>query len=415
MHNIVVIIYDLSPYRGSEAAVGWNYVIRMRRHCNLTVIYGRGRKDMERYLSEHSMPDVRFINIEPKDALKYKRGFLQDYYDTIYYTQWHKTIYHKVLQLIDSGEVDLIHHLSLIGFKEPGQLWRIKDVPFVWGPIMCVENRPFALYPVYSFKNKIGALTRRIVHNTWFVIGPRVNRAFKSADKIFAVTPNGLRMIEKFHHRNATYMPENGIVEMLRNTPIKYSGNERLQLIWVGRVFDESKGLELVLEALSKLQNRNWHLHAVGEGPLPAKLAHKYSDIAENITLHGQISRSEVLKLFQTSHLHIISSLGEATTTVIWEAMSNGIPTMTLDHCGMAGVVCNHCGIKIPIKSYRQVTDLMSHEINNLLEHPHRIEELSTGVLECSKKFLWENRIDTFVNTYNQLISDYGKNTKVSN
>lgn len=70
----------------------------------------------------------------------------------------------------------------------------------------------------------------------------------------------------------------------------------------------------------------------------------KYADkhnINKHITWHGNIPREQVLRLMSDSHLHVISSLGDATTTVLFEAMSFAVPTMTLDHCGMAGVVCS--------------------------------------------------------------------------
>jgi len=404
MIQLLVTIYDLSPYRGSEAAVGWNYVIRMHKHVNLTVIYGRGKIDMDRYLSEHPMPDTTFINIEPKDALKYPRGIRQDYYDTIFYTQWHKQVYAKVLELTSNRHFDIIHHLSPIGFKEPGYLWKIKGIPFVWGPLMCVENRPFKLYRVYSLKNKILALIRRIVHNAWFRFVPRINNAFKTADQIFAVTPNGMRMIKRIHGRESILMPENCIIRMATNTPISYASGGVLNIIWVGRVFDQSKGLEILLDALMQLPESEWHLNIIGDGNLPPKKMQKFASINHKITWHGKISRENVLNIFSISHLHVITSLGEATTTVIWEAMANAIPTMTLDHCGMAGVVCDKCGIKIPIERYDKVVANIASHINNIIKTPSEIKRMSTGVLECSKKFMWDNRIQLFLNTYQNLI-----------
>ena len=107
------------------------------------------------------------------------------------------------------------------------------------------------------------------------------------------------------------------------------------------------------------------------------------------------------------AHLHIISSLGEATTTVLFEAMSFAIPTMSLDHCGMSGVVCDKCGIKIPIKSYNQVISDMAANIEWIIDNPSIITELSKGVIECSKKFMWVNRIQLFNDTYDRLIQKY--------
>lgn len=109
----------------------------------------------------------------------------------------------------------------------------------------------------------------------------------------------------------------------------------------------------------------------------------------------------------KNSHFHVISSLGDATTTVLFEAMSLAVPTMTLDHCGMAGVVCEKCGIKIPIHSYKQVISDMAKHIDELIENPGRIQQLSQGVLECSKKYMWENRVKIFNEVYEKAALKY--------
>lgn len=87
--------------------------------------------------------------------------------------------------------------------------------------------------------------------------------------------------------------------------------------------------------------------------------------------------------------------------------MGKAIPTLTLDHCGMAGVVCEKCGIKIPIRSYNQVVDDIANRINEILSNPKIIERLSTGTIECAKKFMWSNRIDLYNETYDKLIKSY--------
>ena len=87
--------------------------------------------------------------------------------------------------------------------------------------------------------------------------------------------------------------------------------------------------------------------------------------------------------------------------------MSWGVPTMTLDHCGMSGVVCNKCGIKIPIHSYNQVVKDMTENIENIIKHRNIINNLSSGVLECSKRYLWTNRIKAFNNVYSKLSHEY--------
>lgn len=409
MKTIILVTYDISPYRGSEASVSWNYVSNMGMHHKLIVIYGRGKGEIENYLESHQMPNVRFINI-PYVSLQ-GSGLLLDIKYNLNYRRWHYQTYLKAKELVNNEHVDIIHYLNPIGFKEPGYCWKIKEVPYVWGPIQGVENRPLALYPALSLKGKINALVRRVVHNgmLWFL--PRVRKALKRADAVFAATPNTVKQLKRIHHKDAIYLPENGILKMERTEPIFM--NDTLNLIWVGSI-DERKALGILISALGKVKNKNWHLNVLGEGPLRGKcekLAYELG-ISERITFHGKVNRAQVQLVFAQSHIHVISSLGEGNPTVLWEAFSKAIPTLTLDHCGMAGVVSSECGIKIPIRSYQQVLNDMAFAIDDLMEHPEKITRLSQGTLECAKKFMWKNRIALYDDVYDKIVKKW-KNKEI--
>lgn len=407
MHRIALITYDISPYRGSEASVSWNFVTKMSRHVHLTVIYGRDGSEIDDYIVDHPLNNVDWIGIEKKDVGRFGRGLRQDYYYSLYYRQWHKEAAATVKDLVEESKIDLIHYLNPIGFKEPGWCWKIKSVPYVWGPVMAVENRPLKLFRAYTLKTKVTVLVRRVIHNSLFRFIPRIRKSFKASDTIFAATPNGKRMFKKIHNIDAEYLPENGIAKMERDTAVSLAKDEDLQIIWVGRVNDENKAIVILLDALLKTKSIKWHLHAIGEGSVRTNVKKRIAAIESNITWYGKIPRDQVQKIFMSSHLHVISSMGEATTTVIWEAMSKCIPTMTLDHCGMSGVVCDKCGIKIPIESYNKVTTRMADEIDRLITEPERVKKLSEGVIKCSKRFMWDNRINIFLDTYDRLILQY--------
>ena len=194
-------------------------------------------------------------------------------------------------------------------------------------------------------------------------------------------------------------------MKMERTSAVKFNG-DTLRLIWIGAV-NERKALVILLDALSQVRAKNWHLDVLGDGDQRQKLQEKFSTLNKNITWHGMVDRTSVQEVLLQSHLHVISSLGEGNPTILWEAFGKAIPTLTLDHCGMAGVVCEKCGIKNPIHSYKQVVSDIASKIEDILEHPSIIEKLSSGALECSKKFMWDNRIGLYNETYNHLINSY--------
>lgn len=399
--NILLITYDISPYRGSEASVSWNYVTNMSATNKIIVLYGKGKDEIQSYLQDNSIANVQFINIPFKAAKGC--GLIMDIRYNLNYRQWHYHTYLRAKEILNKYHIDIIHYLNPIGFKEPGFCWKIKNIPYVWGPIQGVENRPFALYPALSTKGKINAIVRRIIHNAMLHLHPRVKKALRRADVVFAATPNTKKQLKKIHKRNSIYLPENGIININRKMPISYNSS-CLNLIWVGAI-GERKALILLIEALHKVESKNWHLDVCGDGSEKHKLQTKAIEygINDNISWHGNIPRDKVQNLFANAHLHIISSLGEATTTVLFEAMSWAVPTMTLDHCGMSGVVCNKCGIKIPIISYSQVITDIANNIKEIIDNPNTINKLSEGVLYCSENYMWTKRIEIFNSTYKKI------------
>lgn len=403
MRTIILVTYDISPYRGSEASVSWNYVYNMGEYHKVIVLYGRGKDEIEKYLESHQMPNVKFINI-PYVSLQ-GSGLLLDIKYNLNYRRWHYQTYQKAKELVNNEHVDIIHYLNPIGFKEPGYCWKIKEVPYVWGPIQGVENRPLALFPALSPKGKINALVRRIVHNGLFILMPRLKKALDRVDVVFAATPNTVKNLKRWYHKDSIYLPENGIMKMERTTPVMYDGGV-LRLIWIGGIC-ERKALVILLDALAKVGGHNWHLDVLGDGDQKEKLQKKFSHLNNHITWHGMVDRASVQEVLFQSHLHVISSLGEGNPTILWEAFGKAIPTLTLDHCGMAGVVCEKCGIKIPIHSYNQVVEDIVDRINGVLHNPKIIEQLSVGTIECAKKFMWSNRIDLYNETYEKLIKSY--------
>lgn len=416
--KIILITYPVSPYRGSEFAVSWNYIINMSKCHELFVLYGTSGNgfgnvsELQDWLKSHDLPNVHFIDVQvPKNILSNFLAFCRKinytYGSYIQYKYYYKLVYEKAKNVISKERIDIVHYLNPIGFKEPGECWRIKNRPYIWGPVQGVENRPLCLYKALGFNGCIDALIRITIHNGIMWLSPKIRKAVKRADRIFSATPNTVKQMKYLFGKDTIYLPENGITKMNRTEPITYSRGQKLQIVWCGTICYR-KGLILLLDALRQIKSVNWNLNVIGGGEILLKLK-KYSKQKglNNITWHGSIPRTNVFELMKSSHLHVISSLGEATTTVLFEAMSYGVPTMTLDHCGMAGVVCEECGIKIPIHSYEQVVSDIAKNIDYLIENPEKIQQLSQGVLECSKKHMWENRVKIFNEVYEKTVLKY--------
>ena len=125
--KILVMAYAISPSRGSEYAVAWNYIINMSKNNYLTVIYGMSDNHMgetdtlENYLNQQEVPNVRFVAVKPNawaNILNWPNRHNIFVY-TFYYAfaVWHKQAYKKAKELIAQEQFDLIHFVGPIGYR----------------------------------------------------------------------------------------------------------------------------------------------------------------------------------------------------------------------------------------------------------------------------------------------------------
>lgn len=419
--KILVMAYAISPSRGSEYAVAWNFVKHMSKENDLTVIYGMSDNHMgetytlENYLQKHEMPHVRFIAVKPNkwtNLLNWPNKHNILVY-TFYYAFafWHKQAYKQVKELVKQEHFDLIHFVGPIGYREPGYLWKL-GIPYIWGPIGGANNIPYQLMKRMPFSGKVKLTFRSIANTIQFYTKIRLKKALNHTDILLTATSENQYKFKTRYNKESICIPENCISRlediMPRVCSAKYSDNTYFRFIIIGRL-DANKSVGIFLEALTHVHNKQKiKVDIVGDGPLKKRLE-KYAienNLNDRITWHGQLPREQAIKIFNSAHLHIITSASEGNPTTIWEAMSYGVPTMSFDHCGMHDTLCDRCGIRIPIaKRYEDCVLAVAKEIDNLLEHPERFRQLAEGTLECAKKYTWTERELFLNNLYDQLLA----------
>lgn len=421
MKTIALIAYAVSNRAGSEYAVGWDFVKHMAETglYNITVYYGScmpGTMGISE--SFPLLKNVTWKCVELPNDLKNKFFWFvrcKVYYVFGFYFQfkeWHELVFKEIERDNNLKKYDVVHYLNPIGIKEPGYAWLL-NIPYVWGPVQGVERWPKCLLPVLDIKGKIEALIRYVLQNHNLKHSIRLYKAMNRADAVISATPNTQLQLKAIFGKESVYLPENGlrVEDIKRSCSLKkYDKTTKLEIIWVGELSNR-KGLVLLLMALNQIQEslHNVHLSVLGEGTQSHHL--KEYAIKHNLTsvvsFFGKLSRDEVLKKISNSHLHVITSLSEATTTVIWEAKANGVPTMTLDHCGMSGVVTEESGIKIPVISLAQVVNDIASHIVEIIREPAIIERLSAGVIKTNSLYTWDKRCMVFHTVYQDAIESH--------
>ena len=418
--------------------MGWNWISNIAKTCEVFVITeseyenvnSRLAENCEQYgITKEQCDRMHFYFIpvgetEEKSVkirnMCWNQGTWSFY---LKYAKWQEKTLAVARNIIDEQEqsgskIDIMHQLNMAGFREPGMLYKINDerirqgkkrIPIVWGPMTGYGSIPFPFMfsgglkftAFYSLKNTLNLLQ--------LILHPRVRKMVKYSDKLIAATPEMKTGIDTFYNADIEHINETGCV--IKNDEISYVktfSNEGFKVLWVGR-FMYTKQLEIALKVMGQLTNlKDIEFHIVGKGfteeETQAMRAKAVEYGAEKIChWHGQIPNSEVHKLMQESDIFFFTSIFEATSTVILEAIQNGLPIVCFDRCGFGPIVDETIGMKIPCKSPKQAVRDFVTVINYLYHHREVLPSMSANCKSKRQELSWDNKMTRLMSFYQKL------------
>ena len=426
MRNILVLAYAISPIRGSEYSVAWNYVRHMSMNNKLTVLFGMAGDhmgdfaEMEGCIKEPPFENVTFVPVPP-NRLANKLNWFNRHGVLVYtfywaYQVWHKQAYKRAKELALNERFDLVHYLCPIGYREPGYLWKL-GLPYMWGPICGAKNIRWVFFNNLSLTARLRYGFHNIANSIQLYTNRRIRRAIIHSDLLLAATIENRDIFNCVYGINCGYLTENGIIVPAKLNEKKFDiVRERINLIFVGRL-DYGKNLTMLLQALGGITRKEIiHLDVVGDGPLRNLLERQTieNDLDDIVTFHGKLSRNETVKMFDNAHLHVITSIGEANTTVFFEAMSYGVPTLSLDHSGMHDTIKDMTGYKIQVtNNYVGMVNAITRTINHIINNPDELKSKAMSVVEDSKHYQWSERVKFFEKCYEDCIFKHEKKDNI--
>ena len=224
---------------------------------------------------------------------------------------------------------------------------------------------------------------------------------------MIAATSGIRREILRWYGVDAEVICEVGLPPQTRNTYAMRRDGEPLRIAWSG-LHIARKALHLLLRALANVPDTiDWRLDIYGDGPCKLKwqwLAARFG-IESRCTWHGQVSRAEVLAGLKSTHLFVTTSLQDLTSTVIVEALANGVPVICPDHCGFPDVVNDRCGIRIPIRNIREFEAQLSRGIIEIARDENMRRRLAAGALRRAREFSWEAKAEAIDRVYQRVLA----------
>lgn len=418
MLNVLVNAYAVSPTWGSEPGVGWNWVVHLAQYCRVFVITeGEWREEIEAALEQlPQRANLRFYfnPVSPKvRRMCWNQGDWRFYW---HYRKWQKRTLAIARQIIAEQRIDVIHQLNMIGFREPGYLWKISNIPFVWGPVGGMEMMPLAYLEGEPAMQRFKVYLKNSLNNFQRHFQPRLLKVLDRADAIVAATKGVYDFISGYHKKTVTLINETGCYVGSMHSVDTSNDKKAFDILWVGK-FDFRKQLGLALKIIATLPDKqNVKLHIVGNGTDAEKAKYKRLatelGINDTVVWHGSIPHDRVLQFMRQCNLFLFTSIMEGTPHVILEAVQSNLPIVCFDTCGQAGVVNSKVGVKIPMTTVSQGIRDFASTIERLMVQPECLETMRNNCYERQAELSWDGKARQMMDVYNRIVI---KNEKTHN
>lgn len=391
--RVLAVAAACHPDRGSEPGLGWGWVQALARHHDVWAIVSErdgNRAAIDRRLeTDPRLRQHLRVFYVPRPASSWLQCRLPPLYYRRY-AHWHRQAFHLASSLAQEIDFDLAHQINMIGYREPGYLWQL-DLPFVWGPIDGATSMPLGFWRFLGAKGFAYYLAYNCVNAWQLRFDRRVRAALARADGLVVASEDMRRRLAEVHAARSVLIHDTGPVETSRATPVIHQDGEPLRLVWSG-IHVSRKALPILLHALAQLPKEMCHVAILGQGPRTGewrRLARRL-DVEDRCTWYGRLTRDQALEVMRGTHAFALTSLRDATSTVLMEALSLGLPVICLDHCGFSDVVTESCGVKISVQPARDIAARFAAAIRYLASSRTELCRLSAGAIERAADFSWD-------------------------
>ena len=381
--KILATTYAVNPYKGSEDGMGWNFILQIARFNEvITVTRKNNRENIETYMKENPSElykNITFLYFDLPYWMRFwKRG---NKGALIYYYLWQMTI--PLFIKKKNISFDITHNVNFHNDWTPSFLWGLGK-PMVWGPI---GHHPY-ISPTFlkkyskkvQLKNKLTWFTK----NLFWKLDPFLMLTKWNAKKIISMNSEVATKLKGIKHKEII-MPSVSSEKQTYKTKEKNYFN----ILSVGRLIP-LKGFDLTIQSfhtfLSTLQEeekKQVTLTIVGSGSHESFYKKLVLDLGleKSVKFISWIKRENLKKIYQNASLFLFPS-HEGAGMVVSEALSFGLPVISLDNCGPGEFINDTCGIKVEQKNYSQTVNQLAEGITNLYTNKNTRLKLSQGAIK---------------------------------
>lgn len=411
MLKVLINAYACSPGMGSEPGMAWNWVVNLAKFCELHIITeGEFREKIEAVVPTLEQGgNMHFYYNPVSDEIRKMCWNQGDWRFYKYYRQWQWKTYLMAKDICEKERIDVLHQLNMIGFREPGYLWKLSKengVPFVWGPIGGLKQFPTAYLKGSGLKMQLFMRLKNFLNIWQLKHEKRVDEALKTAKLLISSIPDSYRALKKYKGLESIVIPETGCF-LSEDISTSRFDTEKFHIMWVGK-FDFRKQLPLALQAVALAKNPKLKLDVYGSGSVGqvemAKNIAEELGISDLVIWHGNQQNDVVMEAMRKAQLFFFTSVNEDTSTVVLEAVSNRLPVVCFDACGMSAVIDDSVGRKIALSHPSQSAHDFAQILNELEGNRALLKHLSENCKQRQMELSWEAKARKVVEEYKRII-----------
>lgn len=402
--KILLSAFACEPNRGSEPGVGWNWAVELAKYHEVWVLTRSNNR--EKIESVEAIKNLHFIYYSVP-GLKFLENYSKNLIIHFYYTLWQRKIIKVIVKKNEKYNFDIAHHVTYNEFRNLPQIWKIRNIKTVVGPLGGGQTIEKALIPYCegninrlkeSIRGYINILSKQKILR---------NNLLSKYDLVFIADDSTYNFLE-CKSINAISMLETGIKsENLEDgSSLHENKNKKFQILWAGLLIYR-KGFSLLIDAIEKLEDKEGiEVIVIGNGPLKSvyKQRIKERNLERYFNFKGELPYEQMKKCYLSSDLFVFTSLRDTSGNVVLEAMSNGLPTIALRHHGVKNMLDDNAGILIDVNSTSQVVSDLAVSISKLRNNPTERLIMGKHAIKLIKEnFLWEEKAKKMSHYYNEI------------
>ena len=400
MERILLSAFACDPSKGSEPANGWNWSVGLAKkgyevHC---LTRNTGRSSIESHAgTEHLY--FHYVVLPFGLERLYSKGTISMY---LYYLLWQWFAYKKAKVLHHQYSFSLAHHVTWGSLQMGSFLYKLR-IPFVFGPAGGGQNAPESLKK-YFLHHWPSEKKREKVSAYMLKYNPACKQMLKNATAVLVSNTETLLLAKSAGAKNVflsldATVPDSFFPEVfVPKSPVE----NQLKLLWVGR-FMPRKGILLVLDVMKELKEyRGITLTVVGDGEMKDAFLEKIKQDQLDDTVHwkGKVPFEEVREYYASHDVFFFTSLRDSGPAQLVEAMSFGLPVVTINLHGQAMIVNEQRGILCAYDNPELAIYALKKAILSLYNRPETVEKMSQAAYDFASNQNWNKKIDTIVNEY---------------